>query len=393
MAENLASLGGAGSTDRGAPAVMATSGPVAIIGTGLIGTSIALGLQEAGIEVFLQDTSPTSLALAVDMGAGERLEEAKADSIKLAIVAAPPDVAGSCVVDALRCFPHAVVTDVASVKTSILAEVEKAAAADRALPVAHYVGSHPMAGRAYSGAAAAQGDLFVGRPWVIVPTPHSRAEATLAVRNLAVDLGAVPLEMQPQEHDRAVALISHVPQLVSSLLAARLEEATLNDLSLVGQGLRDTTRIAASDPKLWTAIIAANREPIVEILQKIRGDLQDLIDRIGGDASGGVGAVHRVIASGNRGVERIPGKHGGTRNRWAAIEVLVPDEPGELGRLFSELGSVGINIEDLQLEHSAKQPVGLARLLVNPQVVDVACQELEERGWRIASIGGLEEQR
>ncbi len=366
--------------------LMATRGPVLVIGTGLIGTSIALGLHGAGVPVYLSDASPTSLALAVDMGAGANLADCPdSGEIRLVIVAAPPDVAGECVARALRDFPGAVVTDVASVKESVLDVLQQAVNTDEDLTLANYVGSHPMAGRAVSGAGAAQSDLFVGRPWVIVPSTASSAEAILVVRNLAVDLGAVPLELSPDQHDRSVALVSHVPQLISSLLAARLEQATEDDLSLVGQGLRDTTRIAASDPRLWTAIIAANAKPIKQILVDFQQDLQTLIERI--DQNGAVGAVHNVIAAGNRGVGRIPGKHGGSRSQWATLEVLVPDEPGELGRLFSELGDLGINVEDLQLEHSPGQPVGLARLALNPQVLERAARGLESRDWRIVTVG------
>lgn len=377
-----------------------------MVGTGLIGTSIALALRTCDVEVWLSDPSPTTVALAGDMGAGVPLsvvnsgrEETFGREPSLVVVAAPPDVTGEAVFDALSWYGDAIVTDVASVKDAVVSDVEDLAALrvqdgdDRAALLARYVGSHPMAGRARSGASHADGDLFYGRPWVIVPTQFSSDSAVLAVRDLAVDLGAVPSELEPQEHDEAVALISHVPQLVSSLLAARLQEASGEALSLVGQGLRDTTRIAASDPGLWTNIIAGNTGPVVSVLRSIEKDLGLLLENLEGPGAtrqmpvppGGAGAIAQVIAAGNRGVERIPGKHGGTPRRWGYVEVLVPDKPGELGRLFSDLGQADINIEDLRLEHSSRQPVGLARVMVEPMRVHIAAEELESRGWRIAS--------
>ncbi len=368
----------------------ATRGPVLIIGTGLIGTSIALALRGRGVEVWLQDLSPTSLALAIDMGAGT-LPGPGAPA--MVIIAAPPDVAGSLVAEALHTYPEAVVTDVASVKDAVVADVEELAPGQSSLT--RFVGSHPMAGRARSGASSAHADLFYGRPWVIVPTQWSKPQAQLAVRNLATDLGAVTLTLTPEEHDQAVAAISHVPQLISSLLAGSLVDAGPEALMLAGQGLRDTTRIAASDPDLWTRIIAGNSKPVARVLQTILEPLEDLTNKLGDPgttpgmplAPGATAAISKIIGRGNLGVGRIPGKHGATPRRFATLEVLIPDKPGQLGRLFSDLGEAGVNIEDLSLDHSAGQPVGLARIQVFPGVAQAAAQELSTRGWRVADGG------
>jgi len=389
---------------------VATRGPVLVVGTGLLGTSLALALTGAGVEVQLSDTSPTSLQLAVDMGAGravassspgvvnEGAADRPAGPPRLVVVATPPDVAGPCVVAALRAHPGAVVTDVASVKEIVAREVAEAACAAGDPDLARrYVGSHPMAGRERSGAGSADADLFVGRPWVVVAPADCEPRAVLAVRTLAADVGAVPVELDAATHDRSVALVSHVPQLVASLLAARLAEAPSSMMGLAGQGLRDTTRIAASDPRLWAAIIGGNAGPVADVLHALRDDLDPLIDaldraRVEGPLRGGsAGAVTRVMTQGNRGVARIPGKHGGAPQRFAEVEVLVPDRPGELGRLFGELGEIGVNIEDLTLDHSAGQRVGVARVMVDPVRARDAEVELERRGWRIVAHAAREE--
>jgi prephenate dehydrogenase len=280
-----------------------------------------------------------------------------------------------------------VVTDVASVKAVIADEVARHAGAH----VERYVGSHPMAGRERSGAAAADADLFVGRPWVVVPGPHAAPAAVLAVRALAADVGASPVTLGAQEHDDAVALVSHLPQLAASLVAARLREAPEAALGLAGQGLRDVTRIAASDPQLWAAILVGNAGPVARALREVREDLDSVVaalDRVAEEgplAPGSTGPLAHVVAAGRTGVGRIPGKHGGAPRRYGEVTVLIPDEPGELGRLFSEVGEAGVNIEDLQLEHSAGQAVGLAILSVLPSAVEPLEVELDRRGWRVVA--------
>ncbi|MDD9207018.1 prephenate dehydrogenase [Georgenia sp. 10Sc9-8] len=365
---------------------VATRGPVRVVGTGLLGASLGLALRTAGVDVQLADLSPTAQALARDLGAGD-LTAPDSPEPTLVVVATPPDVAGPTVVAELAAHPDAVVTDVASVKALIAEEVEAGAGAD----AARYVGSHPMAGRERSGAAAADADLFAGRPWVVVPGPRTTSEAVLTVRALAADVGATPVTLGAQEHDDAVALVSHLPQLAASLVAARLPGAPESALGLAGQGLRDVTRIAASDPMLWAAILVGNAGPVAHALRALRGDLDTLLDALelardtGPLGNGSTGPLARVIDAGNRGVARIPGKHGGAPRRYGEVTVLVPDQPGALGRLFGEVGELGVNIEDLQLEHSAGQRVGLAALSVLPGSVAALEAGLTERGWRVVA--------
>ena len=378
-------------------ASVSTRGPVLIIGTGLLGTSLALALRTADVEVQLSDTSPTSLALARDMGAGTPHDKHSPEP-QIVVVATPPDVTADVVVAQLSAHPNAVVTDVASVKERVVAEVRARAGAE----ARRYVGSHPMAGRERSGAGSADSDLFAGRPWVVVGQ-DSDPEAELAIRNLAVDVGATPVRMGASEHDAAVAAVSHMPQLIASLVAARLEELGESALALSGQGLRDVTRIAASDPRLWSAIVVGNAGPVADLLRRISDDLSALIAGIeaaacdpGGPeytapgaastiAPGAVGAVTDVMTRGNAGRARIPGKHGGAPRRYAEVQVLVPDAAGELGRLFSDVGAAGVNIEDFSLEHSAGQSAGIALISVLPAAAQGLEEALDAKGWRVVA--------
>lgn len=372
-------------TDSAARAVRDTAGlaprvqgTVRIVGAGLLGASIGHALSARGIDVALDDTSPSQLRLAVDYGAGRRAVDG--DDPALVVVAVPPDVTADVIERELARFPRAVVTDVASVKLEPLRVLR-----DRGVDLTHYIGSHPLAGRERGGAISARADIFVGRPWVVCRDEDTPSADLALVEALALDLGATPIEMSPEDHDRAVALVSHVPQLVASLLAGRFVDAPDDSLRLAGQGVRDTTRIAASAPELWVQILGANAEPVVDVLDRLAADLSAVADALRSpDAPGARRAVADTIRRGNDGVERLPGKHGQSR-RFEQVVVMVDDTPGQLGRLFGELGELGVNVEDLRLEHSPGAQFGLAEISVVPSAVRRAVDGLEARGWKIAS--------
>ena len=352
-------------------------GPVRVVGTGLLGASIGLALREKGVDVILDDSSPATLRLAVDYGAGRVAQPG--DEPELVVVCVPPDVTARVVAAELAAHPSALVTDVASVKSLPLAELRELGA-----DLGRYIGSHPMAGRERGGAVSARADLFIGRPWVIAGHDDITYGRAAAVERLALDLGAVPIEMTADDHDASVALVSHVPQLVASLLAARLTGASDAAVGLAGQGLRDTTRIASSSPELWVQILDANAAFVAEILVELRGDLDRVIDALANpSAPGARRAVAEAIAAGNDGVARIPGKHGTTKH-FSTLVVMVNDHPGELARLLTEIGELGVNMEDLRLEHSPGAQFGLAEIAVLPEVEKKLVAELEARGWKIA---------
>lgn len=373
--------------------------PVRIVGSGLLGASLGLRLRQLGARVQLEDASPASAALARDLGAGD-IATADSPAPQLVVVATPPDVSGDVVKASLDRFPEAVVTDVASVKARIVGEVAGHPGAER------YAGSHPMAGRERSGAIAADADLFVGRPWVITPVgglqgksegggrPPRGEEAVRAVQRLALAVGSLPVVMDAGAHDTAAAVVSHMPQLIASLVAGELRSAPAQALELAGQGLRDVTRIAHSDSRLWAAIIAGNAPAVAASLRGVAKNLDALIAALDGGeedpfAPGVLAGVSSAIRRGNDGVARIPGKHGGAPRRYAGVFVLVPDEPGRLGRLLTEVGQIGVNIEDLQLEHSLNQKVGRAMISVLPGQAMRLAVALERRGWQ-AIVEGKE---
>ncbi|GIG54518.1 prephenate dehydrogenase [Demequina activiva] len=341
-----------------------------VIGAGLIGASIGIGLSAEGWSVTIEDADEEAEALARSIGAGRALDGGAPD---LVIVAVPPSFAADVVVSSLDRFPGAVVTDVASVKAPI------AAAADASGHGERYVGSHPMAGREISGGMAAQGDLFKARPWVVCANGAS-ASAVETVTRLAHALQCDVVRMEAGAHDAAVARVSHAPQVAASAVAAALGPLEADDVALAGQGLRDVTRIAASDPGMWADIARLNRSALVATIDHIIADLEDIRD------ADDVGeAVTDLIERGRVEVARIPGKHGGAKRDWTPVTVVVPDAPGQLLRLLGDAAAVGVNVEDITIEHSPRQPVGLTTLHVLPARAGELAQALAANDWEIAA--------
>ena len=268
-------------------------------------------------------------------------------------------------------------TDVASVK-----QLPVAQARNQGCDLTRYVPGHPLAGREKHGPAAARADLFLGRTWALCPLPETSEAAIQAVTDLVRTCGAVPVRTDPAAHDRWVALISHAPHLVAAAMAARLEEAPGEALDLAGQGLRDVTRIAAGDTALWTQILSANAAPVAQVLAAVAADLAEAA-RVLAEDDDSDKAVAALLDRGQAGVARIPGKHGGAPREFAVVQVVIPDQPGELARLFDATGAAGVNIEDVRIEHSPGLPVGVAELSVRPAEAGVLLDALEAGGWPV----------
>lgn len=362
---------------------------VHIVGTGLLGTSIGLGLVNAGTTVTLEDQSPSRAALAAEYGAGTVVTPSVAHAghrsvdVELVVVATPPDVTPDTVLAALQAYPQAAVIDVASVKGMI---VERVAALSESDPgvAKRFVGTHPMAGRERGGPTNARVDLFTGRPWVITPVPETPGELVAAVASLIRTLGATVHTMSPDEHDQAVAVVSHLPQLVSSALAHQLEGASVDALALSGQGLRDMTRIAAGDHELWSQILRHNAHTVLPLLTQFRQGVQVLEDALQAAWSeGSTRSLAEGLHAGARGAGQIPGKHGGS-SRFATLVVVIDDRPGQLATLLADVGALEVNLEDMSLEHSPGAPVGFVELSVTQDVVERLAADLSARGWPVA---------
>ena len=344
---------------------------VRIVGSGLIGTSIALGLCAHGIRCQMIDSDPAAERLANDLTGRE-----KTASPELVIFALPSHAIPQVIEAEFALNPKSTFMDVGSVKNEPLLYVKASS-----LSLERFVPTHPMAGREIGGAAAARGDLFATRSWVITPDASCSKESIALVIELIELLGASVIELPADEHDRAVAAISHLPQITASLLAQSLNSTPSNWLELAGAGVRDTTRIAASDPGLWSEIIYSNRTEIAPLAKKMHEVLGELIAELDDKA-----AIAQFIDRGGLGRARIPGKHGGKARAYAYLPIVIDDKPGQLAAIFNECKSISVNVEDLTIEHSPGQLSALITLALSLADAQLLSDHLSAIGWNVHPI-------
>jgi prephenate dehydrogenase len=343
-----------------------------IIGSGLIGTSIGLALVARGVEVDMRDIDSRAQLLARDL-----IKSSEVTHSDITILALPSSAVASALETEFALNPASKFIDIGSVKTKPLLDVS-------ASPVqsSNFLATHPMAGREVGGAESARADLFQSRTWVYLPVDLNSEpvdpDLVAAGLWLIEALGATPVAMTAQEHDRAVALVSHLPQAVASLLAAQLSLGESSALSLAGAGLRDTTRIAASNSGLWDEIFTLNAGELLPLLINLQSDLAELIESLKSGKS-----VSSFIEKGNQGRALIPGKHGGVAREYTYLPVVIEDKPGQLASLVSECAAANVNIEDLTIEHSPGQFTGLITLALSKSDADVLSKHLIASGWNV----------
>ena len=357
---------------------MSTAGrPAVVTGTGLIGASVGLALTAAGYDVHLQDTTLSHARVAAGLGAGT-LDAPAPGSVALVVVAVPPAVIADVVAASLQSYPVATVTDVGSVKAGVLDTLWR-----RDLDLGRYVGSHPMAGSQHSGPVTARADLFEGRTWVVAPHRRSRPQSVQEVVALVEACRGRLVMMDVDEHDAAVARVSHLPHLMSVLMAGHLTGVPAPDLLLAGQGLRDVTRIAGSDPGLWEQILTANATAVLDELRTVADSLSTMIKAVEGGQD--TAELREQLARGLAGTRRIPGKHGAAPVSYRQVVVEIPDTPGALGRLFADVGAAGVNVEDISIEHDQAREIGYLALSVAPSRAEDLVAAMLAGGWSVGS--------
>ncbi len=357
--------------------------PVVLIGAGLVGASIGQALTAAGAKVHLRDLLPAHARVAASLGAGS-VEPPAATEVRLVVVSVPPKAIARVVSESLTDYPHATVTDVGSVKAPVLHEIWKQTG-----DLSRYVGSHPMAGSQHSGPMTARHDLFVDRSWVVTPHRRSAPESVRRVQALVAACHAVGVVMDVDDHDAAVARVSHLPHLVAVLMAGHLADVPAEHLRLAGQGLRDVTRIAGGDPDLWDQIVATNAGAVVPELKALHAQLGRAIAAVEDAGTGRTpgrnpgGELHGLLQRGVDGTRRIPGKHGAAATAYVSVVVAIPDTPGALARLFADVGDAGVNVEDVAIEHDLVRQVGYLALSVTPDQEAGLTATMRSRGWDV----------
>ena len=352
---------------------------VVVIGAGLIGTSIALGAKRAGFNVQLIDKDGRAEALANDLLSKRNVEgglgsppPSQIENPDLVVVATPTS-ALKLVLDRFKTlYPNSTFIDIGSTKTKVKVDVQSIPDIE-----SRFCPTHPMAGRELDGAEAAQSDLFIGKSWIIAPLPKTSVDSVQLAETLIEALGAKVIKMSPEDHDGAVAVVSHLPQIISSLLAAqmrKLEPSKREYLNLAGSGVMDTTRIAASNPALWVEILQLNKEAILPLLKDFQSDLSTLIEKY---------EVAEVLKHGREGRHLLPGKHRSSTREYTYLPVVLEDKPNQLAALFNECAKAAVNVEDISIEHSPEQETGLVLLALSEKNASLLQKHLLDGGWRV----------
>ena len=341
----------------GRPAAAAVAS-VAIVGTGLLGTSVALAARRSGVgRVTGWDTDAATLreaagANALDAAAGS-LAEAVAGA-ELVVVAVPVGVLTTTMREVLdAASAEATVTDVGSTKRGLAEGIDDG----RLVP------GHPLAGGATGGPARATPDLFDGATWFLTPLPASDASRVELVERFVTSLGARVIKLDADTHDRILALTSHLPHALANLLMQRVAAAGDEALGYAGASLREMTRVAGANPVMWADIFVENGDLIADALVAHRDEIGD---------------VEQALRHGDREFfERWIEEAAGVRSRMLEyayrtearmlnrIRVRVPDKPGVLARITQTLGAAGINIEDFELRHVSPEYGGVLVILVS----------------------------
>ena len=325
-----------------------------ISGTGLIGTSIALGLRNLGWDTLGWDTNAAALDGAVAAGAVDPVDRIDAVDLgpdDLLVLASPP---ASVIATLTDLATGALVIDVASVKTPIVG----------AARIQRFVGTHPMAGREVTGPDAARAALFRGATWVIVPGTAGEADID-TVEQIVIDLGARPVRMTAEEHDAAVARISHLPQILAAALLEGAQQAP-GSMDLAAGSFRDLTRVAASDPGVWMDILSANRSEVARAVEWLRERLAAVVGS-DEDLEETLNEARRLRAALGHGL--------------GIVRVTLEDRPGEMAAVGRALAESGVDLRDLQLRHAPYGGGGILTLSVRSGHEAALSSSLEAEGF------------
>jgi prephenate dehydrogenase len=342
----------------------------AVVGTGLIGGSIALALRAHGWHVTGSDRDEARAARALELGALDAV--GTDDAAEITFVATPVSGVAAAARKALQ--GGGVVTDVGSVKSGIVTEVDDV----------RFVGGHPMAGSEQEGVDGATASLFEGATWVLTPTLETDPEAYATIRTVVSSFGADVIAVPPERHDALVAMVSHVPHLTAATLmslAAEGAEEHATMLRLAAGGFRDMTRVAAGHPGIWPDICSENREAIVAVLDRLLAALTEMRDVVGrADRDALLASLEHARAA----RVNLPA----TIQRaaeLAEVRVPVPDRTGVIAEVTTLAGELGVNILDLEIAHSAEGERGVLLLVIAAADAGSLCAALTDRGYHPAS--------
>jgi len=341
-----------------------------IVGVGLIGGSIALSLKAHGWHVAGLDADQDRLAAALDEGI---IDESGDDPEATLIVIATP--AGAVVGAAEAMLAQhpgldVVVTDVAGIKATICSSLDDP----------RFIGGHPMAGSEQTGLSGARGDLFLGASWVLTPGPATPPGPYARLAGIIRSMGAQPLALEPSDHDRLVAHVSHVPHLVAASLMNQASGAAEDDaalLQLAAGGFRDMTRIAAGQPGIWPDVCVENAPAILEALDALAAQISAVRHAL---STGDRTTILTLLERASRARQALPG--GATDpGQLAQVRIPVPDQPGVIAQVASAASDLGVSVLDLEIAHSIEGDRGVLIVVVAAAQAAHYAAVLEERGF------------
>ena len=332
------------------PAQSVSVSRLAVVGTGLLGTSVALAARRAGAsQVTGWDADSTTLHASAVTAVGS-LAEAVRDA-ELVVVAVPVGRLAEMVREVLDAAPTATVTDVGSTKRALAAVDDP-----------RFVAGHPVAGGATSGPARASADLFDGAVWFLTPSPAAEAARVETMERFVSSLGARPVRLDPEAHDRMLAATSHLPHVLANLLMRAAAAAGDDALGYAGASLREMTRVAGANADVWTDIFVANGDLIATALESLGRELGDVERALrDGEREFFRRWIEDAAAARTRMLEHAYRTEAKNLNR---IRVRIPDKPGVLASITRTLGAGGINIEDFELRHVSPEYGGVLVILV-----------------------------
>jgi prephenate dehydrogenase len=343
-----------------------------VVGTGLIGGSIALALRQRGWHVSGLDADPEHQNEALESG----VIDAVGDDLdaEVVFVATPAAAVPGVVRDVLAAKGRradAVITDVSGVKTAIVGQADHP----------RFIGGHPMAGSEQVGLRGADPDLFEGAVWVLTPTSETDLESFNRLQAVVSALGSDVLVLSAHDHDRLVAVVSHVPHLVAATLmnaAAIGAEQDGSLLRLAAGGFRDMTRVAAGHPGIWPDICTENAGPIVQALDALVAQLSIMRERVAGNDRDAIFSELQRASGARR---NLPARIVRPDN-LAELRIPVPDRQGVLAEITSLAADGGVSIYDIEIAHSAEGPRGVLILVVDSNQADSLQSAVEEQGYR-----------
>jgi prephenate dehydrogenase/chorismate mutase len=361
----------------GRPPLPGGIGTLAVIGTGLLGTSVALAARRAGVATVQGwDVDDSTLQESAGAGAVDKACASLADAVAgadLVVVAVPVGALLATTQDVLAAVsPDATVTDVGSTKRGVAGVEDE-----------RFVPGHPIAGGHSGGPTRASADLFDAATWLLTPLPTTDPARLQLVEQFVTALGARVVQLAAGDHDRLRALTSHLPHAIANLLKRRVAAGGEEALGFAGAALREMTRVAGANSTMWADIFVENGDLIGEALAAHREEL---------------GAVERALREGDRSFfEEWITSSADARGRMLGyayqtdaralnrVRIRVPDKPGVLARITQTLGAAGINIEDFELRHISPDYGGVLVVLVTgAENAELARTLLRREGYSAA---------